>query len=161
MSMKYTKGIVLAEVIVGAAIIATSFVAIIGVYSTLTKYSFQTLPRIQAAMLAEEGLEALRSMRDESYATRLSPLSTNTTYYLYWSPTLSKFMATTTSSSIDSTFTRTLTVQNAYRDGSYNLASAGTLDADTKLLTVSVAWMQGTATSTYVLKSYISDIFNN
>ena len=161
MSMKHEKGIVLAEIVVGAAIIAASFVAIIGVYSTLTKYSFQTLPRIQAAMLAEESLEAVRSMRDESYSLKVGSLSSNATYYLYWSSTASSFSATTAASTIDSTFTRTLTFTPAYRDGSYNLASTGTADADTKLVTATVTWLQGSTTKSYVLKTYVSDIFNN
>lgn len=159
--MKYEKGVVLAEIVVGAAIIAASFVAIIGVYSTLTKYSFQTLPNIQAAMLAEESLEAVRSMRDEGYAAKVGTLSSNATYYLYWSSAASSFSATTVASTIDSTFTRTLTFAPAYRDGSYNLASSGTADADTKLVTATVTWLQGSTTKSYILKTYVSDIFNN
>lgn len=159
--MSTTKGIALVEVIIGAAIIASSFVAIIGVYATLTRYSYQAVPRIQAAMLAEEGIEAVRSMRDTGYDANIGTLSAGTTYYLSWDSGASAFITTTTPSLIDGIFTRTLTVDNAYRNGSYNLATSGTLDANTKLVTIAVSWQERNATTTHTLMTYVSNVFSN
>ncbi len=161
MKLQYSKGIALVEIVVGAAIIATSFVAILGIYTALTKLSIQALPKMQAAMVAEEGLEAVRSLRDAGYTSKLGALSSGTPYYLSWSTASSTFYATTTKSLVDNTFSRTMTVANAYRDASYNIASAGTNDANTKLVTITVTWSSGGATSTYALQSYVSNIFNN
>jgi Tfp pilus assembly protein PilV len=161
MSMNTQKGIALVEVVIGAALIASSFVAIIGVYASLATISNRSLPRVQAAMIAEEGIEATRSLRDTSYASRLASLTNGTSYYLNWSTASSSYALTTTPAAIDSTFYRTVSVANAYRNSSYNLVSSGTLDTDTKLVTVTVAWNENNATSTYVLQTYLSDIFNN
>lgn len=155
------KGSVLIEVVIGAAIIASSFVAIVGVYTKLTRFSFQALPRIQAAMLAEEGIEAVRAMRDAGYAANLGTLTSGTPYYLSWSTASSTFVATTSVVYVDNTFLRTMTLSAARRDGSFNLATSGTVDANTKLVTIDVLWLENNATSTYTLSSYISNVFAN
>jgi len=156
-----SRGIALVEIVIGASIIAACFVAIIGIYASLARISAQSLPRVQAAMLAEEGLEALRSMRDESYAGNIVSLSNGSIYGIEWRQSISSYRATTSIASISGNFVRTFTVADAYRDGSYNLASSGTVDPNTKLVTMNVAWNTGSATSTFQLQSYISNIFNN
>lgn len=160
-NLKNNTGITLVEVVIGAAIIASSFVAVIGIYATLTRYSSRALPRMQASMLTEEGIEALRAMRDAGYASQIGTLNTGTNYYLSWSTASSTYIATTTPVITDTFFTRTITVANAYRDGSYNLATTGTNDTNTKLVTVTVSWLENNATSTHILKSYVSNIFSN
>ncbi len=155
------KGIALVEVIVGSAIIASSFVAIIGVFTALTKISYKALPRIQAAMIGEEAIEVMRSMRDAGYDARIGTLNSGTTYYLLWSSSTSAFITTTSPSLIDNTFTRKIVVAPAYRDNSYNLAPSGTADPDTKLVTITVSWFEREATSTRTYQTYVSNVFNN
>lgn len=154
-------GVALVEVLVASAIIASAFVAIIGIYSSLSVFSVRALPRIQAAMLAEEGIEALRSMRDGGFDSHIGNLSISTSYHLHWSTASSSYSATSTVQSVDGTFYRTFTLSNVYRDGSYNIAPSGTLDADARLVTMNVSWWDRTATSTYTLQSYLSNAFNN
>ncbi len=155
------KGIALVEILVGVAIITTAFVSILSLYASMTKVSKQAIPRVQAAMLAEETLEAARAMRDAGYASSLGLLSSNVPYYLSWSTASSTFTTTIATSSIDGLFYRTMTVSPTYRDSSFNLASSGTLDTNTKLITATVKWNTGSGTTTYTLQSYVANIFNN
>lgn len=149
------------ELLIASAIIASSFVAILGIYATLSALSLRSLPKMQAAMIAEEGVEALRSMRDAGYTANIAGLSTSGTYYLVYSQATSRYSATTSTTVLDSKFYRTIQIANVYRDASYNIASSGTLDADTKRATVTVSWQDKNATSTYVLQSYLFNIFDN
>lgn len=156
-----SKGISLVEVLIGVSIIASAFVAIIGIYTTLSTYSMRALPRVQAAMLAEEGIEAVRQLRDEGFTSKIASLNVDTAYHLAWSTASSSFIATTNTVPIDSTFYRTLVLSDVYRDGSFNIASSGTLDPTARKVTVNVSWRDRTSTSTYTLESYVFNTFNN
>lgn len=153
------SGFSLVEIIVGAAIIASSVVAIVGVYGTVSNTANRTTPRLQASFLAEEGVEAVRSMRDKTWSGRIANLTVGTTYYLSWTGT--EWIATTTSSQIDSQFTRTVSFQSVNRDGNYNIASTGSNDTSTRKATINVSWRDNNATSTRKLESYIFNTFNN
>ncbi len=161
MRKKYNKGVALVEILVAAAIIASSFVAVLGVYANLSSLSLQSLPKLQAAFLAEEGIEALHSMRDGGYSTNIGNLSSVPKYYLVYAQNTEAYGATTTTTIIDSRFYRTVQIEDVYRDGAYNIASSGTLDADTKKATVMVSWQNNNATSTHTLQTYVFNIFDN
>jgi len=161
MKNKTNKGVAMVEILVAAAIIASSFVAVLGVYASLSSLSLRSLPKLQAALLAEEGVEALHSMRDEGYNANIGNLSTAQTYYLAYIQNIEAYRATTTTTVIDSRFYRTFQIENVYRDGAYNIASSGTLDTDTKKATVVVSWQNNNATSTHTLQTYVFNIFDN
>ena len=155
------RGISVVEIIIGASIIAVTFVITIGVYSSLLKLSGEALPRIQSAMIADEGVQALRSLRDVSYSSNIASLTLDTPYYLVWSQASSTFLATTIPTVIDDTFYRTFTLSNMYRDSDQNIVSSGTLDAGGRLATINVSFQKRNGTSTQVLQTYILNTFNN
>ena len=155
------KGISVIEIIIGASIIAITFVLTISVYSSLLKLSGEALPRIQGAMIADEGVQALRSMRDDSFSSNIASLALDTPYYLVWSQASSSFFATTTPVVIDNTFYRTFTLSNMYRDGNQNIAPSGTLDFDGRFADINVSFQKRNGTSTQVLQTYILNTFNN
>lgn len=154
-------GFSLVEVIIAASIITISVLSIVGVYSTFVKNTFDNTRPIQATYLAEEGVEAVKSMRDFGWNSNISSLTVGSTYRLYFNNSLNKWQATTTATLIDSTFDRTIVLGTAYRDGSDNLTVSGTADSNTRLLTVNVAWINHGATSTKTLQTYITNLFDN
>lgn len=114
----------------------------------------------KAAYIAEEGVEAVKIIRDTSWAT-ITALSNNTNYYLYWntsSSTNNTWYATTTSSLVDSSFTRTFQLEAVYRDSNGRIQSSGTLDTNTKKVTVTISWSAKAATTTKSLSTYITNI---
>lgn len=156
-----TSGLSLVEVIVAAAIILTSVVALVGVFGGLTSLSLRNTPRVQAAMLLDEGAEALRLIRDIGYTANIASLSNGTTYHLVWQG--GTWKATTTASMIDSYFDRTFTLAAVNRDSTtFNIVtSGGTLDTGTRKATISVAWNDGTGTTTKSVELYIYNTFSN
>ena len=155
------KGVSVVEIIIGASIISATFVVTVGVYSSLMRLSGDALPRIQGAMIADEGVQALRSMRDTSFSSNIGSLTLDTPYYLVWSDASSSFSATTTPVFVDNNFYRTFTLSNMYRDGNQNIVPSGTLDVDGRLATVNVSFQKRNGTSTQVSQVYILNTFNN
>ena len=95
-----TKAFTLIEVLVAGAIIAASIGAVIGAYTLFLKDSFQNTPNIQATLLAEEGIEAVKTMRDSGWNANIKNLTLGTSYYLSFNTTTNLWSSTTTSSSI-------------------------------------------------------------
>lgn len=159
-SQKKSRGVSLVEVVIGAGIMATLSVAIFSAYTFMSRYAMQNTPYVQASMLAEEGIEAVKVMRDFGWNDNIGNLTIDTDYRLVWSN--SRFSATTTPSLIDNKFDRYFTLADVYRDGSFNIVSSpGTLDTGSKKVTVTVAWRQGNATTTKTVESYIFNSFSN
>ena len=162
-SKKQSKGVSLIEVLIASAIIMSSVVAIMGVYSGLTSLSIRNTMKVQAGMLLDEGAEALRFMRDVSWNTNISPLVNGTTYYLYWNHTVSEYgwRATTTPDSIDDQFVRSFVLSSVNRDGSFNIVNTGgVLDSGTRKATITVSWYDGVATSTKNIIMYLYNTYN-
>lgn len=155
---KSTQGFGLIEIIIGAAIV---MVTIMGMTRS-SGYGLQATKRIsdqqRAGFLISEGVEALRLIRDDSFAN-LSGLSTGTTYYLYYNNTINKWKATTTPQVVDTIFYRYFTVANVNRDSNDDITSSGgTLDTGTRKIHLEVAWRLLDATSTKTQDFYLSDI---
>ncbi len=155
-SKKYNGGSLLVEVIVVAAIITVSVLAASAVAQKSIYVSRQSVHQAQASFLLEEGAEATRIVRDNAWAN-LSGLTVDTDYY----PTFSggTWSLSSTPNQVD-IFTRKVVVSSAYRDGSHNLATSGTIDNQTRLVTVTVTWAEGGQTISKTLQFYLSDIFS-
>ncbi len=159
---KEKKGITLIEVIVGSSVLLVVLLSLSTVLARLLKASFANTDKIQGTFLAEEGLEAIRMIRDGGWTTNINALSSGTDYFIAFDGT--SFKATTTASQayIDNHFYRKFTLSNVYRDASsYDIASSGTLDTNTKLATVSVSWTKSGATTTETLSTYFTNSFGN
>jgi Tfp pilus assembly protein PilV len=159
--MQHKKsGMSLIEVIVGSAIIVSSMVSIIGVYGGLTNLSLRNMPKVQAAMLLEEGAEILRLMRDSGWSSKIGTLSNGTTYRFVWQN--NAWTSTTSTQMIDNFFDRTFVLSTVNRDASHNIVtSGGTLDTGTKKATMYVSWRDGAATTTKSVELYIYNTFSN
>jgi hypothetical protein len=156
--IKLKAGLSLVEVVIGTAI---SLIVIIGLVSAFTQFfklSLSNIRNLQASLLAEEGIEAVKFLRDKGYSTYIKNLDASTNYYLafgdFWE-------ATTTATSTGGLFYRTVRFEELTRDANKEIASSGTLDQDSKKVTVSVAFLAGGATSTKSISAYVMNIFSN
>ena len=159
---RVSAGMSLIEVVVGSAIIIASLASIIGAYGGLTGLSLRNTPKVQAAMLLDEGAEVLKVLRDTGWTSKIAPLATGgTAYRLVWQN--NAWAATTSVAMIDNFFDRTVRFYTVNRDAtSYDVVtSGGTLDTGTRRAVVSVAWRDGTATTTRSIELFLYNTFSN
>jgi len=157
---KTRKGFGLIEVLIGVTIISISVISLTAAFHRAVRLHALSVRSVQAAFLIEEGVEVVKSIRAESWEDRIAPLLASTTYYITFNGSL--WQATTTQSVIDGIFYRTITFHDVYRNATTeDIAVSGTLDEGTKKLVVTVSWLEGSATSTRSLSTYISNILLN
>ncbi|MBX4210883.1 hypothetical protein KW783_02850 [Candidatus Parcubacteria bacterium] len=153
--VQYKKGMGLVEILVAASIILLFLVAIITANNIYIKAGFGNTRKIQAGFLLEEGVEALRVMRDKGWAA-FSSITPDTTYYLAYSA--GTWDKTSTNTYIDSLFERSFVISCVTRDSSDKINTSVTTcpgnDSNTKQVTVSVAWHDQTGTTTRSITTY-------
>ena len=150
------KGIGLVEVLVAVFIFTVILSSLIFVSNMYLSGAGDNLHITQAAYLAEEGIEAVKTIRDNSWLN-VSNIVSGQTNYLYFNAASSSWNATTTKIYSD-IFLRSFIVENVSRDVNGDISSSGTTDPKTKKLTVSVSWYGKNGTTTKSLKTYITDI---
>ena len=150
------KGFMMVEIMVAVSIITVSILTAMAVAQKSAYLSRQALHATEASFILEEGAEAVRIFRDNTWSN-ISSLTPGTNYY----PTFSG--GTWTLSITPNTvgiFTRKVTIASVKRDDvTKDIASAGTDDPGTKLATVTVSWPEGGTTITKTLPLYIMNIF--
>lgn len=156
-----TAGFVLVEAVVAAAVCTTVLAGAIGAFLITVQNAQSNSAQVQASYLAEEGVEAMRVIRDTSWSSNISSLTSNTTYYLSWNGTT--WVSTTTNKFIDRTFERKVVLSDVNRDNSSKdiVTSGGTTDPNTKKVTVTVSWRNGASTTSKSLSAYLANIFSN
>src|SRR3989344_1692365 len=164
--MGQKTGFGLLEIVIAASIISAVIFSLSSVFLISQKLETTSSNKIRANFLAEEGLEALRFLRDKSWSANLAGLLAGANYYFVFATTTSTWsVGAAGSDKIDNLFYRTITLENISRDPStgdiesaYNPAND---DPDTKKFNASVAWQNRGATSTITISTYLSDIFDN
>lgn len=152
------KGSGMVEILIAASLMGVILIAIINVYSSLTALSLQNTEKIQSTFLLEEGVEAVRVMRDTSWTT-ISGYPTGTTMYLRFQS--GAWVATMTPQVVDD-FYRTITFNKPGRDASFNLMPlGGTDDPNTRRITISVSWEGKGGTTTKSVETYVFNTFGN
>ncbi len=159
---KDSRGFGLIEILIVGAIVAISFIGLISFLISSRGITFQVARNTEATALAEEGMEAVRSMRDESWSTNIATLSTATTYYPVIDVLNNKWtLSTTDPGPINSLYTRTVIFENVNRDANDDIASSGTLDPNTKKMTAAVTWNENQVTKDVTLTTYITNFLSN
>jgi len=155
------SGISLVEIVVGSAIITTGILSLLGAYLLYTQYALSGERNVQAAYLAEEGLEVMTFIRDESWSRNFGVFSTSTEYSILWTGT--SWATTTVPQYVDGVFLRTFTVADVFRDSSNDRISttSGSYDPDIKKVTVSVSYFQGKGTTTRTMATYLTNLYDN
>jgi len=154
-----SSGFGLLEVVVAATIISISLFSLIIVLKSSLVIVNESTQDVQASFLLEEGLEAVRIIRDSGWDSDFAVIATGTPYYLEFDG--ATWRATSTNIFIDGVFERSFVVYDVYRDVNDDMASAGTFDANTKKVTAFVAWSTRSGTSTKNISTYLANIFGN
>ncbi len=160
MRYKLDKGMSLAEIVIAATIITVFVAALAGVYNLHLKSIFSAPRQVKASFLNEEGIEALKYLRNLSWSTNIEPLSLETDYFLIWQN--GRYELTTTNTYVDGLFERKVVLSEVLRDAESNIVeSGGTPDSTIKKITVTTSWREGSATSTKHLITYMTNLFDN
>lgn len=155
----YKQGFSLVEVVIGVSILALAFLALAGTFNIYVGRAISNSHAVKAAFLSEEGVEAVKILRDGGWAGKIATLTPGQTYYLSWNGL--NWVSSVTPEVIDDGFYRSFKLDSVYRDSNQDIASSGTLDNNTKKLSVTVAWPANGATSTDLLVTYITNLFAN
>jgi type II secretory pathway pseudopilin PulG len=153
------RGSMLVELLIAASIITTSVLVIMNTVQGSSQASRQALHTLQASFLLEEAAEAVRTIRDNNWSD-VSGLIPAQDYYLVFSPTTGTWSLLNTAEAVGS-FTRKINVTNVMRDNvTANISSTGTLDPNTKMITVIVSWQEGGKTISKTISFYLMNIFS-
>ncbi len=154
--IKNNKGFSIIEVVIVCAVISICLFALMSSAGKSIQVSNQSLRQVQATLLIEEGVESIKSIRDNNW-TNISGLTNGQKYYLSFN---NNWSLSPTVSNIDGLFTREVVSSAVYRDSNDNIAESGTLDSGTVKFTVTVRWNKPNGTVSKSLSFYVSNIFN-
>lgn len=154
MKHNYQRGFSIIEIILAIAvfvIFSSGAVAVI-----LQGLSANRLGKEQtvATEYAAEGLEAMRSIKNQSFSSLVSTTSAGVARSL-----AGTWIFSGTSNIFDGRYTRTIAIADVQRDGSGNIvASGGTVDPNTRKITATVAWNFTPARSdSVILSTYLTN----
>jgi hypothetical protein len=157
---KYSKGMSLAEVVIAATVITVFMAALVGLYNFHMRVIFGSARQVKATFLAEEGLEAIKYLRNLSWSTYIAQTPVDTDLFIAWHN--GKWTTTTDNIYIDGLFERKIVLSPVERNAQSNIVSSnGTLDPNVKKLTVTISWSDGAATTTRSVSTYITNLFDN
>lgn len=154
-----TGGMSLVEVVVGVSIITLVLALSIAGTSHFFSVGKKTVDRVAATYLAQEGVEAVRFMRDANWA-QITALPVNTPQYIAVGTST---ITSTTTPEIINGFARTLFIRDVYRATSGDDIVASTsavgkaLDPGTKLVEVTVSATNGSGVSV-MLGAYLTNL---
>lgn len=159
-----TKGFSIVEILVAVAVLLASFVSVITAFQVAARHGKGTMEQVQAAALAEEGIEAMTTLRDAGWSN-LSSLVAGTSYDLVFNGTA--WTTTQAPQMIDGFFRRTVVLDDVYRRTADKdiVASSSpdtkTIDAGTKKVTVRVSWATTTPSGggERVMETYLMNLF--
>lgn len=150
------KGIALLEIVIVTAVIAVGFMSIIAFLVFSRGVTFQIARNTEATSLAEEAIEAVRTIRDEKW----SSVPTAGTYYPEISGT-KWILSGSDPGPINNLYTRTVVIEDVLRDGNDDISGSGSLDSDTKRVIATVSWSEANQSKQVVLTTYITNFVGN
>ncbi|MDP3710109.1 MAG: hypothetical protein Q8R29_00070 [bacterium] len=134
----FLEGFGLVEIIIVTAIVTTALVGFLQTEVLSIKLLRNERQNLEATLLAQETIEAVRSIRDASWTNNISPLINGTTYY----PIIqnNKWVLTTTPPPLINGYTRLVILGEVRRNVLDQISPTGTVDAGTRLVTSRVTW---------------------
>ena len=152
-------GIGLIEAVAGVSIISIFIFSLMLASQLSQKIVGESVRNTQASFLLEEGVDAVKIIRDTSWSSGIGNLAVGTNYYFSYNGTT--WISASNNVYVDGIFERKFVLNNVYRDASDDIAASGTLDGGTKKATVSVSWRGRTGTTTKSASFYLTDLFSN
>lgn len=136
---KSTQAFGLIEIVIVAAIMGATLTGFLQA-SILTIRLLRTEQQnLEATMLAQEGMEAVRLVRDESWTNNIVPLANGAMYY----PVVVNnkwVMSTNNPGLFNNRYTRQVVLAEVFRNGTDDIAPSGTMDGGTRKVTITVSW---------------------
>lgn len=155
------RGISLVEAIVATSISLVVLLAGASAFLASLSAAHLSVTRTQAAYLEEEGLEAVRALRDNGWNSNIAALATGTPYHLSFSTSTSAWSATTTDTMLGS-FERTFTLDSVQRNVAKDIVSSGgTVDSNIRKVTVTVSWADRNGTTSKSLMTYLTNVYSD
>lgn len=166
---KLVSGFTLIEVLIACSIISISMFALMSTAQKGIVLSNQALKKSQVNLLLEEGVEAVKSIRDNNWDTNIKDLSLETPYHIFFNTNTKVWVLDTSATSlvnsipsypIDGVFDRTIIFYSVGRGSDDDiLAVGGTLDEGTRKVIVTTTWVSSGILNSKSLTFYIADIF--
>lgn len=147
------------EALVASAVTLVVIASVTAAMNVYLRAHSEALKATKAAFLAEEGMEAVRSLRDAGWTSNVAAVPAGQERHFSFDGSAWSLSATPTL--IDSVYHRTVRLDSAYRNASGKLASSGTLEPNVRKATVTVSWQNRGATTTRALTAYVANIFDN
>lgn len=154
------QGFGVVEIVVVVAMLGIILASVTQAALITSRLAQRSAREAQAVSLAEEAVEAMRTLRNASWTTYISPLTNGTTYYVTLNGTQWS-LSTTDPGAIYGQYNRTVVTSAVYRDSGNNISSAGTLDPDTRKVVVTVTWVHRGETRNITLETYLTNYHNN
>jgi len=156
------KGVSIIEAIIAISMISVAFAALLSGAVFFLQGGLHASDQAQALFLLDEGAEAVRFLRDESYSVHIAPLIGTGVHYL--EPDISQtWVTTTTNSPIFGKFTRTIIASEVYRKALDDTivpstsADMKSVDIGTTQFDITVTWASGEVHAT----TYVTDLYDN
>lgn len=153
------KGFGLIEIVIASAVVGMVFVSLAQVFVLSHRLMMRTQDLARANFIAEEGVDAMRYLRDAGWAVNMALLAPNTNYYVVLATSSSQWsVGTADPGLIDGLFRRVISVQSVMRNGNDDIVSSGGItDTNTLKIISTVSWGRGTTS----VETYLANIFNN
>ncbi len=151
------RGFSLVEVVVGSAIIAGVLLSVMITFLAFMELSRYSVERTQAVYLAEEAVEAVRYLRNETW-NNIDGLANDQDYWLSFVAGTWELDPTATGL-IDGKFDRRIRLAEVFRDADDKItASGGSLDPETRKLTVTINWSRSGQDYSQSVTTYLANI---
>lgn len=156
---RMSMGIGLIEAVAGISIISVFIFSLMLASQLSQRIVGESVKNIQASFLLEEGVDAIKILRDTGWSSGIGNLATGSNYFFYYNGTT--WISTTDNVYIDGIFERKFSLDNVYRNADDDITPSGTLDSGTKKAMVSVSWQGRAGTTTKSASFYLTDLFSN
>lgn len=155
------RGFGMVEVIVGIALLGVFLLGFVEGGKIAFRLIDDSSMRLKGVFLAEEGMEAMRGMRDTGWTANIASVPLDTDRWLFFDGT-KWILSAATAPFVDGRFDRRVRVSSVNRDGSDDIVLVGgSSDAGTRKLTVDVSWRVREATTTISFLTYLTNLFDN
>jgi len=152
-----SRGISVIEILVVIFVLSIAFVSILGLLTFSLSVSSSIKDTTQAVNLAQETLEAVRNFRDGTdwETNGLGTLTTGVSYHPEKTGDSPPQWTLTQGEETVDGFSRKIVFEQVFRDGNDDIVeTGGTLDVDTKKVTVTVSWGNREVTITTYLTNW-------
>ncbi len=157
---KEKKGFSLVELMVAISIASLILISMTQAVVVAVDTSERERHMIEALHLAEEGIEAVRAMRNTSWSANIQPLVNSSNYYAVTSGG-NWLLNNTYPGLLLGQYERAIQFSQVFRDANDNISSSGVSDPKTRKMTVTVGWRERNATTTVVLETYLTNFLQN